>query len=135
MPLKIMRTVKSIEWTVAGATAIGASYSLIRFVISGYTVASTGRVPVIETAEAGLLWSGLLLISSILVALGLITDNQKLKKNGWFIMAACRMLQVIGHIVIMGPVPFTWLYPATLLVIMIILYMHASLTVDRSSKK
>lgn len=129
-----MKTVRAIEWTVCLATFIGALYALIRFVIDGYTIAQSGRVPIVETAEAGLLWTVILFIGSVLVGVGLIKDSARWKKYGWFILAVCRMLQVIGHIVIMGPIPFTWVYPATILGIMIILYFHAGLSIDRGTR-
>lgn len=134
MGFKVMRTVTAIEWTVAGATFIGAIYAVIRYIIDGYTVASTGLLPVLDTAASGLVWTIILIIGSGLVFTGLIKESSRWKKYGWFILATCRMLQVIGHLVILGPIPFTWMYPATLLAVMIILYFHAGLTVDIYSR-
>lgn len=134
MPYRILRTVKAIEWTVMSATAIGAVYSLMRFMIDGWTVALSDRVTIIDTDGTGLAWTLTLLIGSFLVSIGLIKDSTKWKRHGWFVLVFCRMLQVIGHFIILGPVPLTWMYPATLMGIMIILYIHNGLELNGYKK-
>ena len=121
------RTLKIIEWSVAGITFAGGIYNGVAQFIDGPSPTGSLMVTLLSSDYAGLLWSAMLVFGAVLVMVGLLSDSSAMKRNGWLILVVSRLFQVLGTIVISGFFPIAWIYPFTIMVVMGVLYYHNSL--------
>lgn len=122
--MKTLATGDLVSWAILIPTFFGGIYGLIHSLFGGHTAAGAVLIEVLTSDISGVIWSVLVVVGSLLVFYGLIKRHVGFCKNGWFILISCRLLQVLGMIVLMGWTPIVWVYPLTIMLVMIVLYIR-----------
>lgn len=112
-----------IEWVISVFTLVGGFYlftplydTSVRQVgasVIGAALASSGMI---------LFWGALLLIGALLVIVGLLKDKPQLKSIGLFTIILARTFQLLTTFLVGAFFPITWMYPLTILMVVIILW-------------
>lgn len=115
--------IRVIEWVIAVCTAAGGLYLFTPL----YTVSvqQNGLSAVAATFAHPLMvlvWGALLLVSALLVLFGLWKKMPQIKSVGWFGIILARFFQILTTFLAVGFLPITWIYPFTIMLVIIVLW-------------
>jgi hypothetical protein len=125
---------RAIEWVIAVFTFSGGLfiftplYQVSKAITGPTALATTLSHPIMI-----LFWGSLLLVGALLVMFGLLKNMPQFKSAGWFSIILARVFQLITTFIVAGPLPITWIYPMTLVSVVIILWIVARVQVYNDS--
>lgn len=123
--------VRAIEWVVALCTLIGGAYLFSPLYDFSVGHASAFALALAHPAIMAL-WASILLVGSLLVIAGLIINRPQLKSIGWFAMLLARFFQILTTWLMAGFYPIFWIYPFTVMLVMLLLWINARHEVFRN---
>lgn len=118
--------IRNIEWVIAICTFLGGLY--IFSPLYDLSIARVGMSPfasALSNPASILLWGAVLLVGATLVMIGLYRGAPKLKSVGWFAIFLARFFQILTTWLVVGFLPITWIFPFTILLVVIILWAKA----------
>lgn len=125
---------RSIEWIVAVCTLVGGIYIFTPL----YAVSKASNGASLFASSLGhplsiFLWGSLLLVGAILVIFGKLTKRPQVKSVGWFSIFLARFFQILTTILVQGFLPLSWIYPFTVMLIVMVLWLRARLEVYQNA--
>ena len=118
------RPVQSIEWVLVVFSFFQGVY--VFSPLYRYSVATNGATPFAAALMHPVviyIFIGLLVISAAILAYGLVKNNPKLRAWGLFGQFLLRFYNVLTTILAVGFLPITWVYAATVVAIVVMLYI------------
>lgn len=117
---------RATEWVVSLCTLVGGVYlfSPLYDISQGLEHASAFAMSLVHPAFLAL-WASILLVGALLVIAGLIINKPQLKSIGWFAMLLARFFQILTTWLAVGLLPIFWIYPFTVMLVMLVLWMNA----------
>jgi hypothetical protein len=118
--------IRSIEWIIVICTFLAAVYLFTP--LYGMSLAASGPGVVASSwgqAASVYVWGAIMGFASASVAFGKLTHRPQFKSVGWFTIFLARFFQVLSTLIVTGPFPITWIYPFTLMLIVIMLWVRA----------
>ena len=128
----IFDPIRLTEITIAFMALIGSLYVFTP--LYQISVVKNGLSPfaaALSTPTVVACWAAVILISSLFVLLGLYNRLPQLKSVGFFGLFLSRIFQVSVTILSTGWLPVTWLFPLTIGLICLILWVNARVEVLR----
>lgn len=128
----IFDPIRLIEISVAIMALIGAVY--IFTPLYQFSIRQNGLSPFAASlSHPTVVFAhySVVLVSSLLILFGLYNRVPQLKSVGWFFLFLSRFFQVLVTILSVGWVPITWIYPLTIALICLILWVNSRLEVLR----
>lgn len=122
--------IRYVEWVIALFTLFGGFYLFTPLYQTSVARNGLGTIALILAHPLMvLLWASLLLVSSFLVIIGLWRDMPQLKSAGWFGIFLARFFQLMATFMIAGFLPLSWIYPATITAVVVVLWGAARIEV------
>jgi hypothetical protein len=116
---------RSIEWVIAVFTLVGGLF-IFTPVYTIETAAYPGVFAQALTSPFSIyMFAIILVIGAILAIIGKITHKPQIKSVGWFSIFLARFFQILTTLLVQGFLPVTWLYPLTIMFVVIILWIRA----------
>ena len=117
---------RAIEWVIATCTLIGGIYIFTPLRAASAAVnAPTAFASALTSPYSIFVWGLILVIGAIAVMIGKITKRPQYKSFGWFAIFLARFFQILTTILAVGFLPITWIYPFTIMLIVILLWLRA----------
>jgi hypothetical protein len=123
--------VQAISWAVALCTFVGGLYLFSP--IYDFNVTASSSVFAIALAHpiSIALWGLILLVGAVFACFGLYLDKPQIKSLGWLAIFLARFFQILTTVLVQGLTPLAWLYPFTVMLVVLILYAVARYEVNR----
>ena len=126
--------IRAIGWVIAIFTLVGGAY--IFTPLYTHSVAKNGLgvvASVFSHPALVFVFGAVLVISSLMVIFGLWKGIPRIKSAGFFGILLTRFFQVLTTFMVSGFLPITWIYPMTIVFILIILWAHARWEVKQNA--
>lgn len=127
---KTFDPIRLIEWVVAIATAISGLHIFSPFYDPSLQSAGPGAIAAaLHHPDFIYIYATVILIGAILLTVGLVLRNTGLRSSGLFIIFMVRFFQVLLTITAIGVQPITWIFPLTVMFVVVICWINARLEV------
>lgn len=128
--------IRAVEWVIAVCAAVGGIYVFTPlYELSVLEHGPRAFAAALSHPAFIVFWGILILIGAILVIVGLYENKPQLKSVGWFTIILARFFQLLTIWTVLGLLPLTWIYPFTLMLVMIVLWGKARVDVSASNER
>ena len=120
--------IRVIEWVVAVCTLISPVYVFSPWYASNSITSPPGVIASITSAKMVYVYAILLLIGAVMLIIGLVKHNLKLRSMGLFTIFTLRFFQTISAVLLVGLFPLSsWIFTFTLVLILVVLWINVRL--------
>ena len=126
--------IRSIEWVVVVVSIFQGVY--VFSPLYRHSLATHGVTPFVAALSGPTLlyvFMGLLALSAIVLGIGLVANNPRLRAHGLFFQGLLRFYNVFTTILFVGFLPVTWIYALTVSIICLVLWAYEAREVKRAS--
>lgn len=122
--------IRIIEWVVALATAFSGLYIYSPFYNQAVQRDGPGAIAAaLHHPELIYVYGAVILAGAVLLILGLVLRKVLLRSVGLFTIFTVRFFQVLLTLITLGWQPITWIFPLTIMCIVVVLWINARLEV------
>lgn len=127
--------IRVIEWVVVVCTAFSGLYVFSPFYSQAVQTDGPGALAAaLLHPHLIYLYATFILIGAILAAAGIVLKQPRIRSAGWFIILLIRFFQVLLTWIAIAVQPITWIFPFTVMLVVLVLWMAARVEVVNNGR-